>query len=499
MTIPNALLLIAWTGLVLAAEPAIPDGRSTDTSLILGRPTDRSVSLSILSKRAMTCCVEFGDAAKPFARITAEATVKPGVPQVIEIDGLAADTAYAYRLRARPDGALIGASGSFHTQRRPGSNFTFAVQGDSHPERPGKMYHADLYVQTMRNVVKDAPDFHITLGDDFSIERLIERQNLTQSAVDQVYADQRPFLGMVGRSASLFLVNGNHEQAGRWWLDGTATNPAVLAGRARNTFYPLPAPGPFYSGDTEEVPHIGLLRDYYAWTWGDALFVTIDPYWHSPVQVDHDRNKGGGGGKGGKKGKDAGQGQAKNEGDGGGKAPPRDLWQVTLGDAQFHWLEKTLSSSTARFKFVFAHHVMGTGRGGIELARQYEWGGLDRNGNNLFAQKRPGWSMPVHQLMVKHGVTIFFQGHDHIFARQELDGVVYQSMPCPADDTYTAFNKEAYRSGDIHPDAGHVRVAVSGQQVTVDYVRAFLSKDENATQKNGAVAFSYSIAAKNLR
>ena len=34
--------------------------------------------------------------------------------------------------------------------------------------------------------------------------------------------------------------------------------------------------------------------------------------------------------------------------------------------------------------------------------------------------------MPVHQLMVKNGVTIFFQGHDHLFARQERDGMVYQ-------------------------------------------------------------------------
>jgi len=35
------------------------------------------------------------------------------------------------------------------------------------------------------------------------------------------------FLGIVGRSSPLFLVNGNHDQAGANWLDGTPNNPAV--------------------------------------------------------------------------------------------------------------------------------------------------------------------------------------------------------------------------------------------------------------------------------
>jgi len=26
-------------------------------------------------------------------------------------------------------------------------------------------------------------------------------------------------------------------------------------------------------------PVAGLLQDYYAWTWGDALFVVLDTYW----------------------------------------------------------------------------------------------------------------------------------------------------------------------------------------------------------------------------
>ena len=84
------------------------------------------------------------------------------------------------------------------------------------------------------------------------------------------------------------------------------------------------------------LPGIGPLRDYYAWTWGDALFVTIDPYWHSPVPVDNGVT---------------------------GVNKVTDLWQVTMGDVQYQWLKQVLESSRARYKFVFEHHVLGTGRG----------------------------------------------------------------------------------------------------------------------------------------
>jgi hypothetical protein len=76
-------------------------------------------------------------------------------------------------------------------------------------------------------------------------------------------------------------VNGNHEQAARYLLDGTPDNVAVWAQNARNAYYAEPAPdGVFYTGNVEQIPFInGPLRNYYAWTWGNALFVVIDPYW----------------------------------------------------------------------------------------------------------------------------------------------------------------------------------------------------------------------------
>jgi hypothetical protein len=135
-----------------------------------------------------------------------------------------------------------------------------------------------------------------------------------------------------------------------------------------------------------------------------------------------------------------------------------DLWSIGLGDEQYSWLKKTLETSKAKYKFVFAHHVMGTGRGGVEVSTNYEWGGKDPKGSATFAEKRSNWELPIHDLMVKNGVSIFFQGHDHIFVHQERDGLIYQSMPNPADDTFTMFNEAAYLSGTKAPNSGHVRV-----------------------------------------
>jgi hypothetical protein len=174
----------------------------------------------------------------------------------------------------------------------------------------------------------------------------------------------------------------------------------------------------------------------------------------------------------------------------------RDLWQMTIGDAQYAWLQKTLETSRAKFKFVFAHHVLGTGRGAVELADLYEWGGRDPRGRDSFKMRRPTWAEPIHQLMARTGVTIFFQGHDHLFARQEKGGIVYQEVPNPADPTYTAFNKDAYRSGDILPNSGHLLVTVGPESVRVDYVRSYLSKDETTTRKDGEVAFSYTVTPR---
>ena len=442
----------------------VPEQAWSVASIILSCPTQDRITLSVYPAATLEGYLEYGPEKNPFATKTAPQSFAGKTATPLTLSGLSGNTTYSYRLRYRkPGGAAfdIGPIYHFQTCRTPGSSFTFELQGDSHPERTPKQNDPVLYAQTLAAATKDRPDFYLCMGDDFSVDTLPE---VSKAAVERVYLKQLPYLGLVANSAALFLVNGNHEQAARCNLNGTPDNVAVWAQTTRNVFFPQPAPDNFYSGDTEQVEHIGLLRDYYAWTWGDALFVVIDPYWHSKAPVDNVF---------------------------GGDKKTRDLWQVGLGDAQYQWLTKTLEGSKALYKFVFAHHVNGTGRGGIECANRFEWG--DAAG---LAEHRPGWPLPIHQLLVKNHVTIFFQGHDHVFARQEKDGVIYQTLPDPANPNYLANNKDAYLSGDVLPGSGRIRVTVAPEKVRVEYVRSWLSADATPAHPDGEVAYTYEILTK---
>ncbi len=501
-------LLLPLTAHAQRGEQSPRPGPAAAFSQVLGRPTDHAATLSILSESAAAdVFVEYGTSPGRYTSKSPTLSLSPGQPREFELAGLPANASCFYRVQTRGKDAKSftpSSESSFHTARAANASFTFAVQGDSHPERPGKMYDPDLYIRTMQNVAADAPDFYFLMGDDFSIERLIERKSLSQSAVDRIYAHQRGFLGLVGKSAPLMLVNGNHEQAAKYLLDGTATNAAVFAGKARTTFYPLPAPDSFYSGNAEPVEHIGLLRDYYAWTWSDALFVVIDPYWHSDVPVDNEAGTRAPQADAGRQPQQPGESnrdakrraRETGNGNGGGGKGNRDLWQITLGDAQYRWLTKTLRESHAPFKFVFSHHVLGTGRGGIEQADKFEWGGDDRRGFDRFFQMRPTWAQPIHDLMRDAGVTIFFQGHDHLYARQQLDGVTYQTVPNPADSTFTTFNRDSYKSGDIFPNSGHLRITVSHDQAKVEYIRSFRPQDEGEGKTNASIAHAYTLTPR---
>ena len=450
-------------------------------SLVLGRVTDKSVTVSAVVKASVEGFFEYGTVAGNYSNKTSLMKFAANQPIEALLESLQPDTRYFYRLQFRKTGEkdfTPRPENHFHTQRAADSTFTFAIQGDSHPERP-QMSEPNLYTRTLLNAAADKPDFYFCMGDDFSVAPVRE---VDFDSVVARYTLQRPFLGLVAQSAPVFLLNGNHEQASLFNFNQTDERHAVAvhAQNARNRFFPTPAPDAFYSGDTEPLPAIGLRRDYCAWTWGDALFVILDNYWHSPAQVDSGfREQDLGGGKG-------------------GRGHDRDWWALTLGDAQYQWFKRTLEQSRAKYKFVFAHHVLGSGRGGVDECDLYEWGGRNKRGDWEFAQKRPGWELPIHQLMVKHGVTIFFQGHDHLFCRQERDGIVYQEVPMPADHGYQTYNEERYQSGVKLPNSGHLRVTVSPENVKVEYVRSFLPKDETAQNKTGDVAHSYTVKAKSL-
>jgi len=430
--------------------------------VILGRPTNNSIVVSVLAYQDAEGYIEYGPASDSFASQTALTSFKANQPAEILIAGLQASASYTYRLRYRSGSAadFSATEGeTFSTQRTAGSSFTFDIQADSHLDTNSSL---PVYLQTLANELSDQPDFLIDLGDTFMTDKYTPYTD-----AELQYLAQRYYLSLVGRSAPLFLVLGNHDGEGAP-KGSSGVEMSFWAAQLRKLYFSNPVPDGFYTGNATPAQTAGLLQNYYAWEWGDALFVVLDPYWFTPPQ--------------------------------GGET---NLWNPTLGDAQYQWLKSTLEASRAQWKFVFIHQLIGgadkNGRGGVEVVGLYEWGGLNADGSSGFAQQRPGWAMPIHQLLAANQVTAVFHGHDHLFIKQELDGIIYQEVPQPSAFRSNGTNSAAeygYLSGDILGSSGHLRVTVSPEQVQVEYVRVYLPQDKKSGQQNGQVDYVYQISRK---
>ena len=287
---------------------------------------------------------------------------------------------------------------------------------------------------------------------------------LTRNALMRSYFD------LIGHSVPLFMALGNHDgESGTTTAGAQALSTWSLA--ARKHFYANPEPDDFYRGNTTLSPDQGFRQNYYAFEWGDALFVVLDPYTYAVRKP--------------RRGVD------------------RDGWTWTLGETQYRWLVETLAGSEARYKFVFSHHLLGgngsEARGGAAFGSFFEWGGQDLDGTWAFDRERPGWGRPIRQLFSDYRVTAWFHGHDHFYAREQLDGTIYQEVPQPSLDRYDMPNPAAgygylgAMGENQFASSGHLRVTVSPTAVQVDYVRSVAPGDEVGTRRNRAILQSYTI------
>jgi len=224
-------------------------------------------------------------------------------------------------------------------------------------------------------------------------------------------------------SVPFFYTQGNHESEYGYLFNAATDKENNIPAwnlKARKAFYPTPVPNAFYRGNATPKDFsggtLGLLENYYAYEWGmlcSSLSIPTGIPTQAPIRWTT-----------------PGSGRS--------------------GKPQYDWLKATLQSSTANYKFVFMHHIVGgsttladgttknvAGRGGIEVADKYEWGGKNLDGSNGFATKRPGWDMPIHQLLVQNKVNVVFHGHDHLYAYQSLDGLVYLECPQPGTPNFT--------------------------------------------------------------
>jgi predicted phosphodiesterase len=400
----------------------------------LCRAGAESVTISVLAWEDIEAFVEYDSPPKRTAAIK----LKTGQPQLVELKGLKPDTSYIYRLTYHRAGteAVQDTMRSFHTQRKPGSSFRFVIQADSHLDNNTD---TSVYQQTLANMRADKPDFMIDLGDTTMVDKFGRFYTRSESQ----FKAQRYYLGQIAHSTPIFMVLGNHDGE-----RGDQPEMSAWSLKQRHTYFPNPTDG-------------NDKHSYFAFEWGDALFIGLDPMWPTT-----ERGASG--------------------------------WSMTLGEAQYRWLTKILENSTAALRFVFIHHLVGglsrDVRGGARTAAFMEWGGRNADGSEGFKEHRPGWELPLHQLFMKHGVNIVFHGHDHLFAKEELDGIIYQEVPQPGHPSGGTRSAEEYGySGVILGSSGHLRVSIGASEAKVDYVRSIVPGVTRADLANGTVEHSYTV------
>ena len=429
---------------------------------ILGRPTDSAVTMSILFDQDVQVYWEIATASATYAITTSTVVASANVPLEFDFLGLLPNTKYYYRTRYRlltSSGVFnAGAEHTFYTRKPRGTVFNFAVEADPHLDTNT---NPASYTLSLQNMLSAKPDFMIDLGDNFMSEKepIVNKTTITDRT--KLF---RPYFGTLCHSAPLFITIGNHEGELGWRLNGTDSSMPVLAANIRKLYYPNPYPNNFYTGNSTAESYVGLRENYYSWEWGNALFVVIDPYWYTTVS-----NRAG--------------------------------WGWTLGTIQYNWFKNTIQNSTAKFKFVFCHQLVGgngnDARGGTEYVDYFEMGGKNADNTWGFATKRPGWAEPIHSLLVNNNASIYFHGHDHFYGKQQKDCIIYQEVPQPSSKNINS-NLAAsygYLNGVFLPSRGYLNITVGNDSVKVDYVKTYLPTEENGSRHNKDIAFSYSIGS----
>jgi hypothetical protein len=366
---------------------------------------------------------------------------------------------------------------TFHTARNTGETFKFAVFADPHLDRLVANYDTDVWDNTINNINDDDPDFAVSLGDFCMIDGFQGQGTAsTFSEVRDINLETREWIKGLAVETPLFLVLGNHEQEAGYGPQRVQDHDSIsvwgTSCRLNQWINPQDDDN-FYDGDATESVCCGKRENYWSFEWGDAIFIGLDPYWYTTTNPFIDSG---------------------------------DPWDWTLGEDQHDWLYETLDGTSATWKFIFIHQIVGGsdngyGRGGVEWAKysvasnpSYEWGGEDSDGNDVWSTKRSGWTHdPIHDILDNANVNIVFFGHDHTYVYNTLDGVVYQHVGQPGDATYGAgMAAEGVGYTDennvFKNNSGHVLVTVYGSDsVHVEWKRSVLEADAPLSENGDTV------------
>ncbi len=407
---------------------------------IVGRPTAGSVTLNVVAGGLPVELELSLEQDRETRGPSLEAALEAREARDLVIDGLDSGREYRYRIVARAEGREEVAAGGFVTRREPGEAFRFALLSDTHLPVPAPEWldpkSAELFLpeivdylgarlevgetirQTMAQVREREVDFIICLGDLVHYWRGFNDPFPAAEAADFGYLDLRGHLGPAAAEAAFFAVVGNWDGESGWQPERLRR----LAREARMRYLPNPRPATYEQGGGEH-------EDFYAWAWGDALFVVLNVASYTPTA------------------------HTLSEDDDG----TADDW--TLGGEQLAWLEATLVGSQERFKLLFIHHPVG-GRGGDEKSSAYGRGGG--------RAARIGEQARVHELMLEHGVQAFFYGHDHVFTDMVVDGVHY-TLPGSAGAPWK-FPAEETGYEDFDERSGFALVHVEPAGLEVEFL-----------------------------
>ncbi len=344
-----------------------------------------------------------------------------------DVVGLSPGMHFEYQITDLPtDGgeARLLFEGDVVTQRPPGEGFSFTVITDSHVPQPVPTAQQRdeieaVYSAVMSDVAElEDPDFIVNLGDmlDFHMYGFNAPPLRAEGSRD-AYMNYRSLMGPLLGNAAHFPVIGNWEGE-----NGCFAEDVIDRSLGQRLLYmPGPEPSTYPEGGSTN-------EDYYAFQWGDALFVVLNVMTYT--ETCHELSSLGG--------------------------QPED-W--TLGDDQLAWFEKTLSEATSKWRFVLIHHVVG-GAAGNPANSNYGRGG----GQGAYI----GEQALVHEMMLQSGVNIFFYGHDHVFTDMVVDGIHY-TLPGSAGAPWKFVTSE---TGYVNywPDSGYGRVRVSPEEVQVDFI-----------------------------
>ena len=350
------------------------------------------------------------------------------------ITSLRPDRKYRYELYAgvgKDQKFSMEFEGRFRTQRSSGP-FSFVMFSDSHltPFNPERL-------EVLRSVAVSAlsrkPDLALMLGDNIQTFTSHGGPLGEKSHGVLLYRILRQGISDIAPYVPIYMVNGNWEGENGWHTQ----ERREWAREAREAYMPGPDNTTYPEGGSPN-------QDYYAFTWGNALFVVLNVTGYT--KTDHTLTS---------------------------TIGRADDW--TLGDEQRAWLEKTLAASRKRWKFIAIHHTVGGDAGDDENSRYGRGGGR---------AAKVGEQAIIHQWMRQYGVQAFFYGHDHVFTDIEVDGIHYVCVGSAGAPWKFGTSETGY--GRYSPESGYTFVEVGADSTKVSFVKP----DPTGTQGTAVTSFT---------